>query len=635
MRPIFRFFLAAAAMVGPAVSAFAQQGDRPNVIWIVMDALRSDSLSCYGYERNTSPVLDALASEGVLAENHYTQGLWTTMSVPSYMTGRYFPVLVHESIQGSEIEREVPQGEMLLPEVMKENGYHTAMLTSHAWFSPKSRLWQSFDEAMYVGPSSPAAGAYATFGELNRKAFRWLEENRDRNFFLYYHILDTHFPHLPRPPFDLWIKEGFTTDKLERGMPLAKSGVKFTEEEQDYLRGIYDASLLYTDNQLGLLLWRLEALGLMENTVIVVSADHGDLLAEDGTSWGHPGVSYEKLLRTPFIMRGPGVPAGKRYSGLTENVDIVPTLIDLLGLKSGAETDGRSLLQLLEGKTPARDFALSKYTHGGYDGDQVVVLTSPPFKYEWNIAREEEFLWRVPDELPVRPNVAAEEPDALARLQGFAREQVLPKYQAYRALPPLVLNMNFRDTLPAQVSPPEAIVIHNNATYKADNSLWSDGKWGYDTDWLRLWARPWLEDLPPLHISYPAPNGRYRLELSLYVSEDYVGYPSSGLRLKAEDDTEYRSVSKTTPSGPEPEFEYVPAGEVTVSDGKIDLTLEELDDKTWVVMRGFRLLRLKQGEAGSSRSESDEEAFEEAVGRADSQDDPERIEQLRALGYVD
>src|SRR5690606_34763127 len=109
----------------------AKTNPRINVIWILLDALRAHNLSVYGYDRRTTPHLEEFAEGGAVMLNNYAQGLWTAISVPSYMTGRYFPVLVHEPARTSEMIRDIPKGERLLPEIMSDNGYHSAMITAH------------------------------------------------------------------------------------------------------------------------------------------------------------------------------------------------------------------------------------------------------------------------------------------------------------------------------------------------------------------------------------------------------------------------------------------------------------------------------------------------------------------------
>lgn len=174
----------------------APSGNKPSIIWIVLDALRAQSLSCYGYERQTSPFIDSLAARGVLFENHYTQGTWTFPSVPSYMTGRYFPVnCLHPD--GKLSPRIPPNNERLLPSRLSEAGCHTGLFTAHPMISRASRLCRAFHrtQALFEGRAAEKT---------------WLSDCVDEiadgicalppPFFAYAHLMDTHAPHTPFPP---------------------------------------------------------------------------------------------------------------------------------------------------------------------------------------------------------------------------------------------------------------------------------------------------------------------------------------------------------------------------------------------------------------------------------------------------
>lgn len=613
-------FFAACGFASAQDPATAAESKRPNVIWVVMDALRSDNLSCYGYSRPTSPHMDALAARGVRAGQHFTQGLWTTVSVPSYMTGRYFPVMVHESVEGTEVERKRPPEEMLAPEIFRENGYHTAMITSHPWFTPRSRLWHVFDESIFVVPDTRDQAYYASFGTLNRWIFQWLETAPKEPFFLYIHILDTHFPHLLDPPFDLWADPKLLPESFKNGAPADKSGCSFSAEDRQYMEGIYDGSILYSDYQLSLLLWKLNALGALDNTVILVGADHGDLLGEDGVRWGHPPKSYDLLLKVPFIMAGPGIPEGKVIDGITENADIVPTLVELLGLNSKARFDGRSLLPMLrnEGKPEDRQYAFSKYVLGGYDGKPGLILWGNGFKYEWDMYNEKEYLWAVPDVFPAPPNVMAEHPDTAAAMKAYLEREIVPKWHAYLELPERAVALAIHDTIATNAFPQEALVIHpheDTANYREDN------KWGFDSDWRRLWARAWMETPPPLTFRYEVPPGRYRVQLRMFCMNDYLGNPASSFAVRLRGEEEYRIVQKDDCLEANRAYLYVDAGEYATEDGIFEITLKTGSEKHWAVMSGFQLIRMEEGEKLQHSGEDSDVNV--------------RFDQLRALGYIE
>ncbi len=614
------FVLACGDLAARAQAAQETGNKQPNVIWIVMDALRADSLSCHGYDRRTSPNMDALAARGVRAAHHFTQGLWTTVSVPSYMTGRYFPVMVHEPVEGTEVERKRPPEELLAPEIFRANGYHTAMITSHPWFTPRSRLWQAFDEAIFERPDDRDRAYYASFATLNRRIFQWLANAPRQPFFLYIHILDTHFPHILDAPYDLWIDPEFTSEQIQNGTPVSKYECRFSPEEQRHLQGLYDGSILYSDHQLGLLFWKLETLGLLDGSVIVIGSDHGDLLGEDGMRWGHVPASYDLLMQVPFILAGPGVPPGRVVNDITENVDIVPTLVELLRLETNAAFDGRGILPLLreEGKPEGRQYALSKYVAGGYDGKPGLILRSKDFKYEWDMYNEREYLWPMPDAFPNRPNVIEEYPDAVATLKGYLEREILPKWEAYRALPERVVVLSIHDTIATNAFPQEALVIHRNADF---NKYLRDDKWAYDTDWRRLWTRAWLETPPPLTFRYEVPASRYRVQIRMFCMSNYLDHPASAFAVRLRGEEDFSLVRKDDCSVGHQAYLFVDAGAYETDDGIFEITLKPGSDNHWAVMNGFRLIRIEEGE------EIPEAPSEEDVNA--------RFEQLRALGYVE
>ncbi|MCP4643418.1 MAG: sulfatase-like hydrolase/transferase, partial [bacterium] len=260
-------------------------------------------------------------------ERAYAQANQTRFSVPSYMTGRYFPVFATSGGGWREMFRTPPEEEQLLPAILRDNGYETAVASAHPWVSnDESRLWGSFDEGYYRG--GELAG-------LNQWVFSWLEKRSDRPFFLYIHATDTHFPHYPRPGHDEWIDRQAYRDRHSVGYSM--DGKTFTEAEQEVLRALHDGSIHYADACIGELTEKLASLSLLENTILIVDADHGDALAEDGVTLGHTDdVTRDEVFHVPLVMAGPGIPRGCRVNALVENVDVVPTLIQLLQLDTTA-----------------------------------------------------------------------------------------------------------------------------------------------------------------------------------------------------------------------------------------------------------------------------------------------------------
>lgn len=610
---------AAEAEIGAEEYAAADDGYvPPNVLWILLDALRSHNLSAYGYDRETTPNLEALAARGTLMANNFAQGLWTAISVPSYMTGKYFPVLVHEPAQAMEMLREVPPGERLLPEIMRENGYTATMITAHSWFTPRSRLWNAFDEAIYIPPRDKDRVYYAEFEHVNEVVFNWLDKRRDeRPFFLYVHTLDTHFPHVVDPPFDKWVDPDYETRQVtEKGEPAARYGSRFTREDQEYLRGLYDGSLLYADYHLGKMLEWMETLGLLDNTIVVVSSDHGDMLGEDGTRWGHIAFSSDWIMKTPLIMAGPGIPEGRRITDLTENADIVPTLVDLLGLQGDIRTDGQSLMPIAWNEPGARPrpYAFSKFVSGGYDGVTTVILRGKDHKYEVALDGDRlEAFWQAPDTTAVRVDMTARAPEALAAAREHVRTVIEPKWEAYNDLQSSAIYLTLYRSIETNASPADAVVIHNQGE---NPGTVRDGKWAYNNTWKVLWTRGWMEDVPPLTLTYPVPDGLYLLQAEVWSDENYMGYPATAMEIRVNEETGFRRVARDRTPSEEKGYYYIDIGNYEIKDGKLEVTIKNGGPTHWTMLRAFRLLRVTEVQTVT-------------------EEDQERLDQLRALGYLD
>lgn len=409
--------------------------ERPNIIWICLDALRAKSMSCYGYERPTSPELDRFAQEGVLFDNHYTQALWTTLSVPQYMTGRYFAAPVH---QPPESEKEEPgahepsPNEILFPRIAAANGYHTVLISAHPWFTPESPLGKAFDEVLFL--QSERGQAYVPVSMIVPAVEQWLSKSSAKPFFLYVHVMDTHFPHRLNPPYDGWMTSDRNSEYIDfkKGQPSKNRGCKFTPNDQANLRGMYDGGIQYTDNYVGEMLGYISGLGILDRSIVIVGSDHGDSLGEDGTAWGHLGYPYDCQLRVPLIMAGPGIPKNKRIPQLTQNVDIVPTLTEMLGFKGSFEFDGKSLVSLFADGSPAQmhPYVVCYYTAGaGGKSFPVFVAANGQFKYVLNRAQKTETLYQTPDPSGLLSDVTGKETKALDEAKAYFSQKVQPIYE--------------------------------------------------------------------------------------------------------------------------------------------------------------------------------------------------------------
>jgi arylsulfatase A-like enzyme len=324
-----------------------------NVIFILVDTLRADRLSTYGYERSTSPNLDAFARESVRFLNARSQAPCTFPSVNSLLTSRWPSAFLGQPDQAVGI----PEGIPSLAEILHARGFHTVAVSASAVVrrSPSrynplggfGRGFDVFDEEC----------VWKSAGCVNRRALPHLRKG-DRPLFAYLHYLDPHGPYQPPEhyrrrfalgrPDKLWVRIGDVNpiaDWLYRG----KENPGFTAQDLRHLSDLYDDEIAFFDESFDDLLAALRASGLLDESVVIFAADHGEEFLEHGHV-KHCRTLFDTSLRVPLLIHVPGMDA-RTVSAPVQNLDLVPTLLDLLGLApSSAPFDGRTLRPLLEGK---------------------------------------------------------------------------------------------------------------------------------------------------------------------------------------------------------------------------------------------------------------------------------------------
>ena len=593
--------------------------NKPNVIWILLDACRPDHLSCYGYERNTSPNIDRLAARGVVFERCYAQANVTLLSVPSFLTGRYFPVCTFAPIHWRAESRIRPQYEEYISETFKRNGYKTAIITAHPGITPVGRLRRTFD--LYKWPKGDAGKHYAEFDELNKTILLWLKQLKGNPFFLYVHSLDTHGPHYIHHGHDMWVDRSKSNSWVEDLEQNASESVSVsTEAGRHYVGGAYDGSIHFADAHVGVIVRELDGLGMLDDTILIITADHGEVLAEDGKTVGHPnGVTAQELIHVPLIIAGPGLPEGVRITQLTQNADITPSLVDLLGLETQGRYDGCSFVPLMKniGADPLHEYVLFKSRYGYYNEDDLPILAlyDGNYTYELNPHTSAEHLWQMPDRFGNRTDVVNSKPEEAAGMKARITQHVLPLWEQYTQLPQTTVGefvVYIVEAIEKQRVFPEGAWVGVNDP--------SDGKWtlqGRD-----LFCYPWSEKTPQLELRFHVPNGRYKVQLSLFKGEK-EGHFASAVNLKVQGETAFRPVEPDAgdraeaPPG-QTKLGYVDVGVCSVSDGRFIATLDAADSESFASARAFRFQRL-----GDAVSETSAEAREELE------------ERLRGLGYLE
>ncbi len=334
---------------------------RPNILLLIIDSLRADHLGFAGYDRPTSPCLDSLASEGAAFTSCTAQAPTTQPSMVSLLTGRYPTCVVQRATNrrgrlGAQFQRiAMAQSVAALPEILRRSGYVSAAISANAMVNGGIRgLAHRFDH--FDGSHTCAEGECAA--QLNEALLRWLFAQQGARWFCYVHYMDTHHPYNAPPEyarrFSRKAGRWKAPDVLWMRSTWAKhSTVGSRQEVLNHIEGMYDAEIAYVDAQIRTLLGRLREAGLDRDLLLIIAADHGDELHEHG-GFSHGQSLYEELTRCPLVFVWKGhIPRGLLVDGWVQNVDIVPTILDLLNLEPPQGPGGHSLVPCFRGERPS------------------------------------------------------------------------------------------------------------------------------------------------------------------------------------------------------------------------------------------------------------------------------------------
>jgi arylsulfatase A-like enzyme len=337
------------------------------VILVMCDTIRRDHLNLYGYERETAPNLARVVREGALFTNTIAQATWTKVSTPSILSGLYPTTHTVE-----DVPDRLPNSAETLAEIFREAGYATLAFSSVGFSGASTNLHQGF-EVMHEAGSRTAEKEGKSAREYVDRLLPWLREHKDSPFFVFLHVFDPHSPFEPRAPFDaLWtdaerkaehearmekVRPNIANSRLRGfGMPtreeIEKSDVPvdpFIQQMKDW----YDGSIRGMDAEMGRLFEELRALGIDDTTVVAFVGDHGEEFLDHGRTW-HGHSVYGELTNVPMLIWRPGlVAAGAAVAETVQTIDLYPTLLDLVGLKTPENVQGRSLRPLIGGAAVA------------------------------------------------------------------------------------------------------------------------------------------------------------------------------------------------------------------------------------------------------------------------------------------
>jgi arylsulfatase A-like enzyme len=349
--------------VAPAPPATAAKGNTTpqGVILVWADTVRRDHLSAYGYSRRTTPFLERLAREGARFDGCVSQATWTKVATPSLLASLY-----PASHGVTDFTHRLPAGFTTIAEVFRGAGFATISMSSILFTGQFSNLHQGFEE-LHEDMSLPDRSSSKSARIYVDRLLPWLESHRELPFFAFLHVSDAHDPYQPYAPYDtMWndpagkaqhereqrdVRKAIAEPLLKGfGMPtraeLVAAGFD-ADAYVDYDRGWYDGSIRAMDAELARLFERLRALGLDRKTLVVFVGDHGEEFLDHGRTF-HGQSTYGELANVPLIVWQPGVvPAGTVVAETVETIDVMPTILESLGLEVPREAQGRSFGALL------------------------------------------------------------------------------------------------------------------------------------------------------------------------------------------------------------------------------------------------------------------------------------------------
>ena len=391
------------------------EGEPPNILFVLVDTLRASRMSTYGYENPTTPFLENFASKGVLFGQHLAQSSWTKCSMASLWTGMH-PVRAGVT----RFDHALSEEATMPAEILREAGYRTIGVYRNGWVSGYFGFEQGFDayfrpSARPIPPSlrreNPTVRNRGSDMDVVETALEFLRLNGDDRWFLYLHLMDVH---------------EYTYDDESALFGTSNSG-------------IYDNAVLREDYILETLFNEVGKLGYLDDTLVVIASDHGEAFGERGFE-GHAREVHAEttevplLLGLPFQLEGGGVSISQR----TSNVDIWPTLFDLIGLSPMEDTDGVSrvpeIMAAARGEAPPasseRHFAFLDQSWGGNAGNipqPSVAILEDGLRYvrgrgmKGQVAEELFDAREDPEELV---NLAADQPETVERLREAAKAHI-------------------------------------------------------------------------------------------------------------------------------------------------------------------------------------------------------------------
>ncbi|MFC1671727.1 sulfatase [Planctomycetota bacterium] len=405
---------------------------KPNILLIGIDSLVSTHMSCYGYHHQTTPHIDRFAEGATLFENTFSPNVPTTPGYSCMLTGMDI-----FSTQCVALRHRGPiaKGVRMLPEILRRQGYNTTSIGGLGG----NVAWRGFDTYLdYKAWGDSSDGALHKAHGLNQVAVPELDRlaRSKKPFFLFLRHMDPHSPYMPPPPYDRMFYHGNECDPKNKSMKPVFDFKPFADyflswmppglTDKDYVIAQYDGAVAYMDACIQRLFTQLETLGIADDTIVVVNSDHGETLYDHECWFDHHGI-YDCTLTVPLIIRYPKkMPAGTRIAGYNQHMDLVPTLLELAGIRTDITFDGQSLMKLVSGKKSsfASSFYISECTwmrkHGWRTPEwKLIHALEPDFHFKPEV--ELYNLLEDPDE---NRNLATKHPDIVDVLEKQMQDHI-------------------------------------------------------------------------------------------------------------------------------------------------------------------------------------------------------------------
>jgi arylsulfatase A-like enzyme len=435
----------------------------PNILLIGVDSLRADHMSCYGYDRLTTPHIDELADQGVLFERNYCPHVPTTSGYGTMLTGLD---CFGTSIVALRHQGPFAPGVQSLAEILRKHGYDTTSVGFQG--NPAAQGFDTYVNFEGWGdwehrPSLKADNLNAVaIPELDRLA------KGKKPFLLFLRHMDPHSPYLPPAPFERMFYSGNEFDPKNKSMQPVMTFKPFCDyfacwmppgvTDAEYITAQYDGAVAYMDASMQRLFTRLEELGIAEDTLVILNSDHGETLYDHECWYDHHGM-YDCTLHIPLIMRWPGVlPEGEVVEGITLHQDLVPTIMDLLDIDPGIGFDGVSQLPLIDGSVPTNysGFYITECTwmrkHGWRTSEwKLIHALEPDFHFKPEVE-----LYNLLEDPEEYDNLAESEPKIVAALEDQMQRWIAKREKETRRPNPMVTNLNWHGSAGGHEGPFES-----------------------------------------------------------------------------------------------------------------------------------------------------------------------------------